>query len=767
MRLRPALLVGSIVFAAGCAPPPAAHRPPRAAPAAPAAPADLPETAPVAPAAAPVPPVDARVARLVRFIKLWGTVRYHHPAFVQRDIDWDTPFVKALPKVEAAASDDEEAAAIGEMLRALGDPATRVVKRPKAPAEGPKLEMKRLEGDMLVVTLASADRAAFEALRRELGEALPKAKGLVVDLRAMIFTPGDWPAGAFFEWLTPKLITRAFAAPEERVLMRRGYPTDSRWGGPYSAFFEVSVPSLVKPEKGPGVPPRLAVVVGRESELPANVLSLQREAGAVVVAEGKLSEAFLPVTATRPYALGGEYIAAVRASELPSLEPARADAEVERAPGGRDAALETALRLLKRPPPRATAPTRRAEAASYHRVDPKYEATPYPDRAHRLLALARLWNVLDLYWPYKRLLGPGAWDTALALSLPAFEAARDEREYVLAVAALAARTSDSHVDLAGGLADRMFDGNSTPPVEVQRVEGRPVVTRVFDAAKASGVAVGDVVLASDGEPFEARVARLKPYVAGSTPWHQAYRTDALALSGAMGKTVALTLEGEGGRRKEVRLPRSDDDWTKAEPAYRLLEGGVGYVDLVRFNFNELDAMLAALGSAPAIVFDLRGRPHYLAHKLAARFNVRRAPYGALYQRPLAGPHWSDEDVVRHSFASLIPLADGPLYTGKTVLLTDERAYSLAEFDAMALVAATGMRVVGSPTAGVNGDLTSVCLPGGLCVSFSGAEVLFADGAQLQRVGVRPDIAARPTLRGLREGRDEVLERALRLLREGR
>jgi hypothetical protein len=35
---------------------------------------------------------------------------------------------------------------------------------------------------------------------------------------------------------------------------------------------------------------------------------------------------------------------------------------------------------------------------------------------------------------------------------------------------------------------------------------------------------------------------------------------------------------------------------------------------------------------------------------------------------------------------------------------------------------------------------------------------------LQRVGLTPDVAVRPTIKGLRAGRDEVLERALELLR---
>ncbi len=49
------------------------------------------------------------------------------------------------------------------------------------------------------------------------------------------------------------------------------------------------------------------------------------------------------------------------------------------------------------------------------------------------------------------------------------------------------------------------------------------------------------------------------------------------------------------------------------------------------------------------------------------------------------------------------------------------------------------------------------------MTFSGHAVQHADGRQLQRVGLQPDVPVRPTIAGVRSGRDEVLERGLRYL----
>ena len=49
------------------------------------------------------------------------------------------------------------------------------------------------------------------------------------------------------------------------------------------------------------------------------------------------------------------------------------------------------------------------------------------------------------------------------------------------------------------------------------------------------------------------------------------------------------------------------------------------------------------------------------------------------------------------------------------------------------------------------------------LTFTGHDVRHADGRQLQRKGLPLTVEIKPTIAGLRSGRDEVLERALRYL----
>jgi C-terminal processing protease CtpA/Prc len=116
--------------------------------------------------------------------------------------------------------------------------------------------------------------------------------------------------------------------------------------------------------------------------------------------------------------------------------------------------------------------------------------------------------------------------------------------------------------------------------------------------------------------------------------------------------------------------------------------------------------------------------------------------------------------VMETFLQRIPRTDKWRYHGLTVMLIDERTISQAEHTGLFFEAADGTKFVGSPTQGANGDVTNLSLPGGIYVNFSGQAVWHADGRQLQRLGLQPDVEAHPTLAGIRAGKDEVLDKAL-------
>ncbi|QSQ28150.1 hypothetical protein JY651_18315 [Pyxidicoccus parkwayensis] len=201
---------------------------------------------------------------------------------------------------------------------------------------------------------------------------------------------------------------------------------------------------------------------------------------------------------------------------------------------------------------------------------------------------------------------------------------------------------------------------------------------------------------------------------------------------------------------------------RAHEPFKLLEGDISYVNLTQLEPGEVAEVMKKAQGTRAIVFDLRGYPRGTMDLLAPYLNVKGAKIGARFEVPLvAGSSLvNGRAVLMQDLAT----ADVPVYRGRTVTLIDAGAMSAAETMGLMLEATCGTTFVGSPTAGANGDMTYTTLPGGIWMSFTGMGTLHPDGSQLQRKGLTPHVAVRPTLAGLRAGRDEVLERALQVLK---
>ena len=67
------------------------------------------------------------------------------------------------------------------------------------------------------------------------------------------------------------------------------------------------------------------------------------------------------------------------------------------------------------------------------------------------------------------------------------------------------------------------------------------------------------------------------------------------------------------------------------------------------------------------------------------------------------------------------------------------------------------------TAGADGNVSRFTLPGGLNSMISGIGVFYPDGKPTQRVGIIPDYLVLPTIAGIKAGKDELLEYAMKLI----
>jgi C-terminal processing protease CtpA/Prc len=740
------------------------------------------------------------VERLSHLGRLWGTVRYLHPWLAYKEIDWDAALVQAIPGVRAAQTPEQYAAAVQTMLGALGDPLTRVQPVRTGdpgwrlpPGDSHPSLVQWVEPGVLALYCRPDAASTYEEMVAKLAAArpeIPKAKAMIVDVRGI----HGWPFHPQYllSEVESLLVARPVTAPAQRYLLHSGYRTQLPGpAGSYSSAFLTLFPESFPAAAGPA-PQRVVFLVSPETEIPLFVAALQASGQGAIVAEGKLGEEGL--IQRRTVALGEGFEALVRTTEtlpVPGWPGLHADLEV--APGTAedgDAAFQAARRLARGGWPAPSSSSSPTLPPPSGRPDKPYKEMTDPALEYRLLAVFRLWNVFHYFHPYIEL--AGNWDAVLPEFIARMEAVRDGHGYALTMAEMAARTADGHTSLTGNPTLDALYGEAPLPFLVRWIEGAWVATAVSadpairsshgeaepgeaderseaekDAKTFDYVEVGDVVVSLDGAPVGVREELLRRHLAASTEAGMRRKIADRLLSGVQGSAAAVTVRGRDGRLKTVKLRRGP--WTPkaAGETVRLLPGNLGYVDLNRLAIQEIDGMFERLKGTRGIVFDMRGYPNGTGWAIAARLNVRNARFGALFRRPLVtglggDAEWAEQTSV--SFAQPFPEPSGPKYTGRTILLIDERTVSQAEHLGLFFEAANGTKFVGTQTAGTNGDVTFFTLPGIASVRFSGHEVRHADGRQLQRIGLVPDLLVAPTLPGVRAGRDEVLERGIEFLK---
>jgi C-terminal processing protease CtpA/Prc len=75
------------------------------------------------------------------------------------------------------------------------------------------------------------------------------------------------------------------------------------------------------------------------------------------------------------------------------------------------------------------------------------------------------------------------------------------------------------------------------------------------------------------------------------------------------------------------------------------------------------------------------------------------------------------------------------YKGKVVILVNETSQSSAEFHSMAYRVHPNAVVIGSTTAGADGDVSKISLPGGISTMISGIGVYYPDGKKHKESGL--------------------------------
>lgn len=396
-----------------------------------------------------------------------------------------------------------------------------------------------------------------------------------------------------------------------------------------------------------------------------------------------------------------------------------------------------------------------------------YANALYPDAGYRLLALFRYWNIIEYWYPDRDIIKKN-WDGVLDGFIPRFVAAADRRAYVMEVNSLAMRIDDGHGIVFEAHEFLPPTGEAQLPVALRYVENHYVVHAFTDTLSHTDgdFQIGDALVSIGGINVDSLATAVAGNYRGSNEASRRYEV-AFNLTNGPAGPVRVKVK-RAGQLLELNAHRTAIDemasWTASRhdlhgPTFQKLSADVAYVKLSSVIADDCTSYIEQAKGTRCLLIDIRNYPSEF---------VPFALGGHLVDKPTQFVCFTQGDATNPGFFTwkylpitiIQPIA--PRYTGKLAVLVDEASMSQSEYTAMAF-RGTGALIVGSTTAGADGNVSRIPLPGGVRTLMSGIGVFYPNQKPTQQVGIVPDVVVRPTITGIRDGHDEVAEAAVKRL----
>ena len=400
-----------------------------------------------------------------------------------------------------------------------------------------------------------------------------------------------------------------------------------------------------------------------------------------------------------------------------------------------------------------------------------YYKMPYPDAGYRLLSLFRYWNMIQYFYPDKYLIGED-WNQVLPEFIPKFIGANDTTQYVLACLELIARIHDTHANIwSSNSVLENYRGKYSAPVQAKMIENNLVVTGYYSDTLGirDKIKIGDIITKINGETVSKLIQKNLYLTPASN-----YETQLRDLPGILlrGQTKQLKLEMErDGKLFSINMEmfpqnklnvKPDYDSNPADSSYKIIKGNIGYIFPGKYKNGQLEQIKNIFAGTKGMIIDMRCYPSdFMPFTFGSYIKSDPSPFVKFTIGDLNTPGL-------FAFGDLLSNGEDNAnnYKAPIVIIVNAITQSQAEYTTMAFQSAHNVTVIGSMTAGADGNVSGISLPGGISTMISGLGVYYPDGTETQRKGVKIDLVMHPSIRGIKEGKDELLDKAIEMINRG-
>lgn len=392
-------------------------------------------------------------------------------------------------------------------------------------------------------------------------------------------------------------------------------------------------------------------------------------------------------------------------------------------------------------------------------------ACSYQTEEERLLGLFRVWNAIEYYFPYIDIMDE-SWHDLLREFIPKMLQASDLQSFELTIYELTAHLHDGHTIMINGQTLHNTFGKYLAPVNMLRTkEGQWVVSDLFWDCPLQA---GDVILKLDGTDIKEVEENRKKYISVPNDEKLLNRLGVYLLR-SQDEEMGITVLRDGKEQTYTVKGTTQYKYfaTSIETSHEILDGNVGLINpgaLPKGNTGTvIQQVMNDLRDTDGLIVDLRQYPSDTNMHTFLSMYLQKA--GTVYSIMTVPSQSVPGTFTKQKMVSWGVTPAAFYYEKPVVVLMDETSVSNSECSTMDLRTGDNVVVLGNNSLGTDGDITELPLPNGNLLWFTSCGVYTSEMGQTQRIGLTPDIEVYPTVEGIKEGRDELMEAGVAYIQE--
>jgi len=429
---------------------------------------------------------------------------------------------------------------------------------------------------------------------------------------------------------------------------------------------------------------------------------------------------------------------------------------------------------------------------------PKTENLPVE---YRLLALAKIQGIVDYLFPHKYTMDKG-FDEFFKNSLDENSKINSRKDFEILLAKFASKLKDSHAFSFYkqlNYKKDIFHGNYLAPFDFQIVDDHILVTHLIfpEICSKAQINIGDKITSINGKSIpqiikekgellstsnnEKLVYVLSKYEnnliwpddlsqksievkSGKSNKRFSTKIDMVDISNKEKYDFIVTyLQDKIQKRENRKIVHDDVAYFKINHTYQFINKvSNDKMDAV------MDSILVDASKKKAIVFDMRAYPDWggFVHHYVYKYFSPVENYFYKYYAPNLkniGTFFYLED--RAHYFPEIKDKKTYQYQGKVFILVNPESQSASEWYTMSLQNIFPQSLtIGQQSAGADGDLVKVNLPGDYLLEFTGNGIFYPDNSQTQQTGIRINELIKYKDQDFLDKKDLEFERVLKDLR---